>query len=97
MASTPSTSRSVTKLTASVEIEVAGGPSTIESDAPEYVDPLSDTTITVTVRDDEGVLVGETDINVIKVAGDGLAEGKATEGGGPDKERLGEVQLRRRS
>ena len=63
---------------ASATIQVAGGPATIESDAPEYVDPLSDTTITVTVRDNEGVLVGETDINVVKVAGDGLAEGAAT-------------------
>ncbi len=67
------------KLSATTSVEVAGAPATIESDAPEYVDPLSDTTITVTVRDDEGVLVGETSINVIKVAGDGLAEGKATE------------------
>ena len=66
---------------ASVEITVAGAAATIESDAPEYVEPLSDTTITVAVRDDEGVLVGETAINVIKVAGDGLAEGKATEAG----------------
>ncbi len=73
------------KLTASVEITVAGGPASIESDAPEYVDPLSDTTITVTVRDDEGVLVGETDINVIKVAGDGLAEGAATMDGAQTK------------
>ena len=63
---------------ASVEITVAGAAATIESDAPEYVEPLSDTTITVSVLDDEGVLVGETAINVIKVAGDGLAEGPAT-------------------
>ena len=65
-------------ITASVEITVAGGPATISSDAPDYVDELSDTTITVTVRDDEGVLVGETDINVIQVSGDGLTEGAAT-------------------
>ncbi len=63
---------------ASATIQVAGGPASIESDAPEYVDPLSDTTITLTVLDDEGVLVGETPINVVKVAGDGLEEGKAT-------------------
>ncbi len=69
------------KFAASASLEVAGGPASIESDAPEYVEPLSDTTITVTVRDDEGVLVGETDINVIKVAGDGLAEGKAAADG----------------
>ena len=69
------------KLSASVEIEVAGAAASIVSDAPANVDPLSDTTITITVRDDEGVLVGETAINVIKVAGDGLAEGKATAAG----------------
>ena len=39
----------------------------------------------MTVRDDEGVLVGETSINVIKVAGDGLAEGDATESGAMTK------------
>ena len=66
------------KLSASAEVEVAGPAASIESDAPGYVDPLSDTKIMVTVRDDEGVLVGATRINVIKVAGDGLTEGKAT-------------------
>ena len=66
------------KISAEVEIEVAGAAASIESDAPESVAELSDTKITVTVRDDEGVLVGETDINVIKVAGAGLAEGPAT-------------------
>ena len=69
------------KLTAAASVQVAGAAASIESNAPESVDPLSDTTITVTVRDDEGVLVGATAINVIKVAGDGLAEGKATESG----------------
>ncbi|MXW26079.1 MAG: hypothetical protein F4Z77_07315 [Dehalococcoidia bacterium] len=63
---------------ASVEITVAGPAAAIESDAPESVEALSDTTITVTVRDEDGVLVGDTGINVIKVAGDGLAEGAAT-------------------
>ena len=66
------------KLKADVEITVSGGPATIDSDAPDYVEPLSDTTITVTVRDDEGVLVGATNINVIQVAGEGLTEGAAT-------------------
>ncbi len=70
---------------ASVEITVAGAAASIESDAPEYVEALSDTTITVTVSDDEGVLVGDTSINVIKVAGDGLAEGAATKEGARTK------------
>ena len=70
---------------ASVEIEVAGAAASIASDAPESVAELSDTKITVTVRDDEGVLVGETDINVIKVAGAGLAEGPATKDGAQTK------------
>ncbi len=68
-------------LKASAEVTVAGPAASIESKAPESVEPLSDTTITVTVRDEDGVLVGATAINVIKVAGAGLAEGKATESG----------------
>ena len=62
-----------------VTIEVAGAPASIESDAPEYVDPLSDTTITITVRDDEGVLVGETDHHVrARSPATASIEGKAT-------------------
>tara|TARA_B100001123_G_scaffold364284_1_gene422537 strand:+ start:14147 stop:15967 length:1821 start_codon:yes stop_codon:yes gene_type:complete len=65
-------------LTASANVTVAGAAASFTSDAPANVDALSDTTITVTVLDDEGVLVGATAINVIIVAGDGIAEGAAT-------------------
>ena len=68
------------QLSASAEITVAGAAATVESDAPDYVDPLSDTTITITVYDDEGVLVGATNINVVQVAGDGLTEGLTATG-----------------
>ena len=63
--------------TASVEVEVAGAPSRIETDAPAYVDPLSETEITITVYDDEDVRAGETEIEVRKLEGGGIVEGKA--------------------
>ena len=68
------------KLTASAEIEVAGAASAIETDPADgsYVGSLSDTSITVTVRDDEGVLVGATPVQVRRLEGGGLVEGKAT-------------------
>ena len=59
---------------ASAVIEVAGKPASITTDAPEYVDPASVTTITVSVWDDEDVLVGITEVTVRKVGGDGLIE-----------------------
>ena len=65
--------------TASVAIEVAGTPSSLTTDASEYVEPLSETTITVTVFDDEDVRVGVTAINVRKLEGGGIVEGAATE------------------
>ena len=49
----------------------AGVPTTIEDDAPSRVDPLSEIRITVTVRDDEGALVGAVPISVVKVEGGG--------------------------
>ena len=64
----------MTSISASVTIEVAGTPASIETDAPAYVDPLSDTTITVTVFDDEGVRVGITEVTVRAIEGGGLIE-----------------------
>ena len=54
-------------------IEVAGAPSSMTSDASEYVDPLSETKITVSAVDDEGVLVGEQEFAVIQIEGSGNA------------------------
>ncbi|MCY4573986.1 MAG: hypothetical protein OXF01_14425 [Gemmatimonadetes bacterium] len=54
-----------------VEIEVGGAPTTIESDAPERIDPSAEVTINVTVRDDESVRVGAVAIEAIHTAGDG--------------------------
>jgi hypothetical protein len=45
---------------------------TIETDAPETIDDLGDATIKVTVKDDEQVLVGITDVTIVKVAGQGI-------------------------
>ena len=59
---------------ASATIEVAGSPASITTDAPERVDPASVTEITVSVFDDEDVLVGITSVTVRKVGGDGLIE-----------------------
>ena len=54
-----------------VEIEVGGAPSSIESDAPERIDPSDELTINVTVLDDEDVRVGRVAIEVDQTAGDG--------------------------
>ena len=61
-----------TPLTAAAEVTVAGIPDTIETDAPETIDDLGDATISVTVKDDEQVLVGVTDVTIVKVAGQGI-------------------------
>lgn len=52
--------------------EDAGVPATIDSDAPDYVDPLSETLVTVTVLDEEGVRVRAVPIDIGMVEGDGL-------------------------
>ena len=56
---------------AELEIQVGGAPATIESDAPERIDPSAELTINVTVLDDESVRVGRVNIEVIHTAGDG--------------------------
>ena len=61
--------------TASVSLEVAGAPASITTNAPDRVDPGSQTEITVTVFDDEDVKVGITNVTVRKVDGGGLIEG----------------------
>ncbi len=70
--------------TVNVEIQVGGAPASIETDAPERVDSLSSTKITVTVMDDEGVRVGAVPISVTQVEGDGNVDdvaGKMTSDG----------------
>ena len=59
---------------ASAMIEVAGAPASITTDAADRVDTSSTTEITVSVWDDDDVLVGITEVKVRKVAGDGLIE-----------------------
>lgn len=50
----------------------AGVPATINHDAPDYVEPLSETLLTVTVVDEEGVRVRAVPIDIVKVEGGGL-------------------------
>ena len=59
---------------ASAVIEVAGKPASITTDAPDMVATGSVTEITVSVFDDEDVLVGVTSVKVRKVDGGGLIE-----------------------
>ncbi|MYE13377.1 MAG: hypothetical protein F4X99_17335 [Gammaproteobacteria bacterium] len=67
-----------TTVKASATIEVAGKPASITTDAPERVDLASVTKVTVSVFDDEDVLVGDRDVNIRKVGGDGLVEDAQT-------------------
>lgn len=69
-------------LKASATIEVAGKPDSITTSVDDNptVEPSSVTEITVSVFDDENVLVGISDVKVRKVGGDGLIE-DAGEGG----------------
>ena len=67
-------------LKASATIEVAGAPSSITTDAPSMVDPGSVTEVTVSVWDDEDVLVGITTVKVRKVDGGGLIEDQGADG-----------------
>ncbi|MDE2932717.1 MAG: hypothetical protein OXS47_02465 [Chloroflexota bacterium] len=60
--------------TVTVEIQVGGSAASISSDAPASVDPLSSTTVTVTVLDDEGVRVGAIPITVDLVEGSGKVD-----------------------
>ena len=59
---------------ASAVLEVAGKPASITTDAPAMVDAASVTEITVSVWDDEDILVGITEVTVRKVDGGGLIE-----------------------
>ncbi len=62
------------ELAVAAEVTVAGPASSVTSDAPDNVEELSTTTITVTVTDDEEVLAGETSGTVVKVAGQGIVD-----------------------
>ena len=64
-------------LKAAAMIEVAGAPASITTNAADRVDTESSTEITVSVWDDEDVLVGITSVKVRKVGGDGLIEDNA--------------------
>ena len=54
-----------------VEIEVGGAPASIETDAPERINPSDEVAVNITVLDDEGVRVGGVTIEVLHTAGDG--------------------------
>ena len=63
---------------ASATIEVAGKPHSISTDVTDTVDPASVEKVTVSVFDDQDVLVGITDVSIRKVGGDGLVENAGT-------------------
>ncbi len=75
-----------------VELQVGGPPSSVTSDASEYVDPLSSTKITYTVWDDEDVRVGEVDVVIDQIEGDGKIT--AGEGTGRTKDGQGSFTFR---
>ena len=49
-----------------LEIQVGGAPASITSDAPQLLSPSEELTVNLTVRDDEGVRVGRTSIEVLE-------------------------------
>ena len=57
--------------TVTLEVQVGGSPATVQSDAPERLDPSGELTVNITVVDDEGVRVGSVAIEVDQTAGDG--------------------------
>ncbi|MXW25211.1 MAG: serine protease [Dehalococcoidia bacterium] len=61
-------------LRAFAEVAIASNVSIVSSDAPEWVEMLSESRITVTVTDDEGVLVGGVPISIEKIEGGGLVD-----------------------
>ena len=54
-----------------LEIQVGGAPTTIESDAPARIDSSEEITVNVTVLDDEAVRVGGVVIEAFQTAGSG--------------------------
>lgn len=73
---TPETAQRYASQAASVVRSLAQGdagvPATIDHDAADYIEPLSETRITVTVLDEEDVRVGAVPIDIVMVEGDGL-------------------------
>lgn len=71
---------------ATATVNVGGPPASITSDAPASVDPLSETSVNLTVLDDEGIAVGETALDIDLISPQGLItvnptttkDGKAT-------------------
>ncbi len=58
-------------LTATATINVRGAPHSITTDAPESVDALSETKVTVSVLDDMNALVGAVPLQIDQIAGEG--------------------------
>ena len=58
-----------------IDIRVVGAPHSIETDAPESVEPRTTVKVTVSVFDDEGELVGGGNVKVTKLEGRGAVLG----------------------
>ena len=67
-----------TTKSATATVNVGGPPSSISSDAPDSVEPLSETVITVTVLDDEGIAVGEVTLDIDLISPQGLITSNPT-------------------
>ncbi len=63
---------------ATATVNVGGPPATIMSDAPESVEPLSETSVNLTVLDDEGIAVGETALDIDLISPQGLITANPT-------------------
>ena len=62
-----------------LDIRVGGHPAEATDDAPDYVDSLSQTVITVSVVDDEDVPIGAQPVTVVQVEGSGAVTKEAPE------------------
>jgi len=63
-----------TPLTAEATVEVVDKPASLVVTAPESVEPLSETAITVTVYDENGNLAGKNTVSARKIDGDGAID-----------------------
>ena len=62
-------------LSDTIDIRVVGAPDSLTTDAPESVEPRTTVTITVSVYDDDGELVGGGNVKVVKLEGRGAVLG----------------------
>ncbi len=72
---TVSTAAGPKVLSDTIDIRVVGAPNSIDTDAPDSVEPRTTVTINVSVRDDAGELVGGGSVKILKLEGRGAVLG----------------------